>query len=101
MFKRRKLLKEPENFEKAYEYAVFLLSLRLRTTGEIEHKMKERGFAQPVIQNHFGLFIPIKMLSTFDAILLAGVIVTSLLAGCFPAMKAYRKSLADGLTIKL
>ncbi|PIR96503.1 MAG: hypothetical protein COT92_00765 [Candidatus Doudnabacteria bacterium CG10_big_fil_rev_8_21_14_0_10_42_18] len=50
MFKRRKLLKEPENFEKAYEYAVFLLSLRLRTTGEIEHKMKERGFAQPVIQ---------------------------------------------------
>jgi regulatory protein len=42
--------KEPENLEKAYEYAVFLLSLHLRTVGEVMAKMQQRGYAEVVIQ---------------------------------------------------
>ena len=50
MFKKTKQVKEPESFEKGYEYAVFLLSLRLRTTGEIREKMEGRGFAPSVVE---------------------------------------------------
>ncbi len=50
MYKKTKPLKEPENFGKGYEYAVFLLSLRLRTTGEIREKMLRRGFTVEVIE---------------------------------------------------
>ena len=45
MFKRKIITKEPENFEKAYEYAVYLLSLSLRTSGELENKMREKGYS--------------------------------------------------------
>ncbi len=48
MYKKSKSVKEPENFEKGYDYAVFLLSLRLRTTGEIREKMKNRGYTLAV-----------------------------------------------------
>lgn len=43
--------KEPDNVEKAYEYAVFLLSLKLRTMGEIISKMQKRGYAEKVISD--------------------------------------------------
>ncbi len=41
--------KEPDNVEKAYDYAVFLLSLRLRTIGEVLSKMQKRGYTESVI----------------------------------------------------
>ncbi len=41
--------KEPDNIDKAYEYVVFLLSLKLRTIGEILKKMADRGYNQQVI----------------------------------------------------
>ncbi len=50
MFKPSSKTKEPENGEKAYEYAVFLLSLKLRTIGEVLTKMSERGYSQAVIE---------------------------------------------------
>lgn len=56
--------------------------------------------AQPLIESHFGLFVPIKMLGYYDAMLLLGVVLVSFVAGCIPALKAYRRSLADGLSIK-
>ncbi len=43
-----KKTKEPENLEKAYDYAVFLLSLKLRTVGEIISKMQGRGYTETV-----------------------------------------------------
>jgi regulatory protein len=49
-FGKQSKTKEPENVEKAYEYAVFLLSLKLRTIGEVLKKMSDRGFTQPVIE---------------------------------------------------
>jgi regulatory protein len=42
--------KEPENLGKAYEYAVFLLSLHLRTVGEVIRKMSLRGYTESVIE---------------------------------------------------
>jgi regulatory protein len=49
MFKAQQKTKEPENFDKAYDYAVFLLSLQLRTTGEVEKKMEGRGYGHEII----------------------------------------------------
>lgn len=49
MFKRKIITKEPASKEKAYEYAVYLLSLSLRTSGEMENKLKEKGYAQETI----------------------------------------------------
>jgi regulatory protein len=51
MWKKPSKTKEPENKEKAYEYAVFLLSLQLRTVGEIRQKMEGRGYTSAVIEN--------------------------------------------------
>ncbi len=42
--------KEPENLEKAYDYAVFLLSLQLRSVGEIREKMDKRGYSPAIIE---------------------------------------------------
>ena len=49
MFCKSNKTQESENIDKAYEYAIFLLSLNLRTVGEIIGKMKVRGYAEPVI----------------------------------------------------
>lgn len=50
MWKRSEKTKEPENNAKAYEYAVFLLSLKLRTIGEVVKKMQQRGYTEGVIE---------------------------------------------------
>jgi putative ABC transport system permease protein len=56
---------------------------------------------QPVVENHFGLYIPIRALSSVEY----GYAVATLLAGCaigfVPALKAYRNTLADGLSMRL
>ncbi len=49
MFKKAKPLKKPEDVEHAYNYALFLLNLRLRTEGEMRKKMTERGYTQSVV----------------------------------------------------
>ena len=50
MFGKPQKTKEPENAEKAYEYAVFLLSLKLRTIGELVEKMQKRGYVEIVVE---------------------------------------------------
>ncbi len=49
-FKKLEKVKEPENLEKAYEYALFLLSLKLRTEGEVREKMSRRGYSDEVVE---------------------------------------------------
>ena len=51
MWKKPSKTKEPENLNKAYEYAVFLLSLQLRTVGEIREKMEKRGYPPAIIES--------------------------------------------------
>src|ERR1700690_2671159 len=54
MWNKPSKTKEPNNANKAYEYAVFLLSLQLRTVGEIREKMEKRGYAPAIIENVLG-----------------------------------------------
>ncbi|NRA46243.1 MAG: ABC transporter permease [Oligoflexales bacterium] len=58
-------------------------------------------FSQPFVETYFGLFIPIKALGLLDLYLILSVFLLSVFTGIFPALKAYRQSLVDGLTIKL
>jgi putative ABC transport system permease protein len=57
--------------------------------------------SQPLVEQHFGLFIPIQPLTVTAYLYILGVIVAGLLIGFVPALRAYRNSLADGLTMRL
>ena len=57
--------------------------------------------SQPLVEQHFGLFIPIQPLTVTAYFYVLGVIVAGLLIGFVPALRAYRHSLADGLTMRL
>jgi putative ABC transport system permease protein len=56
--------------------------------------------AQPLIETRFGLFISIDFLSARDLTILAIVVGAGFLTGLLPAYRAYRFSLADGMTIR-
>ena len=57
--------------------------------------------SQPILEAYFGLFIPINPPSNRDIIILGGILLTAMLMGIIPALKAYYQSLADGMTIRL
>jgi len=57
--------------------------------------------ARPVIGNHFGLYLSIQSPTEAGYAYLGSVIVLGTLIGFLPAIKAYRNSLADGLSIRL
>jgi putative ABC transport system permease protein len=57
--------------------------------------------SQPFIERHFGLFMPIQALTVTGYLYLLAVLVAGALIGFIPAIKAYRNSLADGLTVRL
>jgi putative ABC transport system permease protein len=56
---------------------------------------------QPVVEQHFGLYIPVRALSGVEY----GYALATLAAGCgiglVPAFKAYRNTLTDGLSMRL
>ena len=56
---------------------------------------------RPWLERRFGLFISIGAPSEVELLLLAGVIVAAFAVGAIPAFRAYRTSLADGLTIRI
>lgn len=47
-------LKEPDSVQHGYNYALFLLGIRLYTEGEIRQKMSRRGYATEVIDDVIG-----------------------------------------------
>lgn len=57
--------------------------------------------AQPIVEQHFGIYIPIRALGSTEFLYLGCLWVAGLLIGIVPARKAYRNSLADGLSIRL
>jgi putative ABC transport system permease protein len=57
--------------------------------------------SQPIVEQHFGLFIPIQPLTVTAYLYVLAVIMAGLLIGFVPALRAYRNSLADGLTMRL
>ena len=56
---------------------------------------------QPLIESHYGLFINIDWPSSYELGLLAILLAASLLVSLIPGLRAYRYSLADGMTIRL
>ena len=57
--------------------------------------------AQPVLERRFGIFLQPGGLTGYDALLLGAIIVAALLMGAYPAWRAYRHTLSDGLTIRV
>lgn len=49
MFKKSKPLKDPQDYDHGWQYALFLLNLRMRTVAEMEEKMARRGYIDRVI----------------------------------------------------
>lgn len=57
--------------------------------------------AQPVVDSAFGLWLPIAPPTGREVATLAGVIVAAALVSLFPALRAYRLSLSDGMMVKI
>ncbi|MEZ5500381.1 MAG: ABC transporter permease [Steroidobacteraceae bacterium] len=57
--------------------------------------------AAPLLQNRFGIFIEPGGLALSDLGILAAVLASALLLSLWPAWRAYRNSLADGLTVRI
>lgn len=56
--------------------------------------------ARPLILSHYGLFIAITPPGLYEWQLLGAILGASILMGSVPAWRAYRQSLADGLSIR-
>lgn len=57
--------------------------------------------AQPMVERHFGLYVPIQALSWLEYTYLAAVVAAGFAIGLAPALKAYRNTLADGLSVRV
>jgi putative ABC transport system permease protein len=56
---------------------------------------------QPIVESRFGIFIEIGGLSTYEWTLLGAVVGAGFLVGSIPSYRAYRLSLADGLSVRV
>ncbi|MBU0901665.1 MAG: ABC transporter permease [Gammaproteobacteria bacterium] len=57
--------------------------------------------AQGYVQTNYGLYLPLNLPTRYEWTLLGAILSAALLMGCVPAWRAYRQSLADGLSIRL
>ena len=57
--------------------------------------------AQGYVQASYGLYLPLAAPTAYEWTLLGAILAAALLMGCVPAWRAYRQSLADGLSIRL
>ncbi|MCE9600522.1 MAG: ABC transporter permease [Spirochaetia bacterium] len=56
---------------------------------------------QPLIETHFGIFIPVQLLSSAEWGYVGLVILCGVATGLFPAFRAYRNALHDGLSVRV
>jgi putative ABC transport system permease protein len=56
---------------------------------------------QPIIESRFGIFVPLGGPTTYEWTLLSAVIAAGFLVGSIPSYRAYRLSLADGLSVRV
>ena len=56
---------------------------------------------QPIAAREFGLHIPLGLLEARDFALLGAIVVAGFIVGGIPAFRAYRLSLADGLSLRV
>jgi putative ABC transport system permease protein len=57
--------------------------------------------SQPIVEQHFGLYLPVDPPTATGWAYLGAVAVAGLLIGFVPAVKAYRNALSDGLSVQL
>ncbi len=57
--------------------------------------------AQPYIESHYGLYLPINIPSIREGAMLGVVGVCGLVIGLIPGLRAYSHSLADGMNIRI
>ena len=57
--------------------------------------------AQGYVQANYGLYLPLSAPTPYEWTLLGAILAAALLMGSVPAWRAYRQSLADGLSIRL
>ena len=57
--------------------------------------------AQRFVIDHFGIVLTVTRLRPTELEILAGIVLAALAMGAIPAWRAYRNSLADGLTIRV
>ena len=57
--------------------------------------------AQPIIDQRFGLYLPLTGLGPSESLYLAVVVVAGLAAGALPALRAYFNSVADGVVVRI
>ena len=55
---------------------------------------------QPIIEHQFGIVVGISPPTLYDGIIAVSVVVLAVVLAAAPAFRAYRNSLADGMTIK-
>jgi putative ABC transport system permease protein len=56
--------------------------------------------AQPYIETNYGIYLPIEPPSASELMTLGAIAIAGCLAGLLPALRAYRLSLADGMTVR-
>lgn len=59
------------------------------------------ALARPWIDRHYGLNLPLSGLTSWELTTLAGIVLAGFIAGLGPALLAYRRSLADGMTVRI
>ncbi len=58
-------------------------------------------FAAPMIEAQSGIYLGAVVPGAYDLAVVGIIVVASVILGCVPAFRAYRNSLADGLTIRV
>lgn len=56
--------------------------------------------ARPYVDAAFGLYLPIEGLSPREGLVVLAVVAAAAVTSLFPALRAYRLSLADGMTVR-
>ncbi|MBX9914288.1 MAG: ABC transporter permease [Pseudomonadaceae bacterium] len=59
------------------------------------------ALVQNSLQANYGIWLPLALPSRYECSLLGAILAAALLMGAIPAWRAYRQSLADGLSIRL
>ncbi|EGU36147.1 hypothetical protein VII00023_13272 [Vibrio ichthyoenteri ATCC 700023] len=59
------------------------------------------ALAGPFVTQNYGIQLPLVMLSYYELGLIAAVQFAGTMIGIFPALRAYRQSLSDGMTIRV
>ena len=59
------------------------------------------ALAAPALERRFGIFVEIRWPGAFEWLIAGVVVAAAILVSLWPAWRAYRNALADGLTIRL